>query len=245
MSLLISGATAHGVPVRFINEGYDWKPYISQWDSGYGQDIHYLDVRKPWNEQVVLHDTIPGNRNDPPGAVVYERRDFGHQFPSFDMVRGVEGGAPAWDPTDPRNSDMIQVLYSYDYGRTVPSGDHAESFVQRRSGVWGLFPGATLINRFNPANPEGFPLPTQSFMRPRDVVGIRMEVPGGFQYGWIEMELISIEEGARPIAWGYETEINTPALIVPEPTSCGFVLLCLAASPMARRSRLIRANADL
>jgi hypothetical protein len=232
---LVLTAAAHAVPVRFLNEGYDWKPYVTEWSSGFNQDVYYLDVRKPWNEQTVVPETVAGV-DAPPGAVIYERRDFGIQFPSFDMIRGVVDSAPAWDPNDPRNSGATRVFYSYDYGGSVPSTARLESF-DSRTDEWIGGKLAQLIYRFNPNNPSGFPLPTQSFMRQRDVVGIRLVVPGGFLYGWIEMELISIDEGARPIAWGYETELNTPAVIVPEPLSGVVCGTALAAALLTRRSR--------
>jgi hypothetical protein len=235
LTLLVLLVKADAGPVRFVNEGYEWKPYISDWESGFAQDIHYLDVRKPWNEQTIVPNTALGV-DAPPSAVVYERRDFGSQFPSFDMITGVIDSAPAWKPDDPRseNSTVVRVFYGYDLGGTVPSATALESF-EPSFGRWFLGPVAELIYRFNPNNPSGFPLPTQSFMRPRDIVGIRMVVPGGFQYGWIEMELISIDDGARPIAWGYETEINMPAVIIPEPWA-GFAI-CAAVVPLMLTSR--------
>ncbi len=77
----------------------------------------------------------------------------------------------------------------------------------------------------------------------RATIGWRQAVPGGFRYGWIELEFqvvdqppnsLSFNNLYQPIRWAYETEPNVP-IVVPAPTAIG--LLALAGLVASRRRR--------
>lgn len=62
-------------------------------------------------------------------------------------------------------------------------------------------------------------------------VGFRIPVEGGFQYGFIELELQGFYQ---PVRWAYETEPNTPITV---PTIPSAALLLTAAGALATRRR--------
>ncbi len=77
----------------------------------------------------------------------------------------------------------------------------------------------------------------------RATIGWRQAVPGGFRYGWIELEFqivdqppnsLSFNNLYQPLRWAYETEPNVP-IVVPAPTAIG--LLALAGLVASRRQR--------
>ena len=57
------------------------------------------------------------------------------------------------------------------------------------------------------------------------LIGFRTETSGQFQYGWIELGIRGPHY--QPIRWAYQTELNTPITVIPEPASLTSVLLCL------------------
>jgi hypothetical protein len=74
------------------------------------------------------------------------------------------------------------------------------------------------------------------------LIGFRAETNGHYQYGWIELGLRKFEAPYfglhyQPIRWVYETELNTPITVIPEPASLVLVLLLLVVAAFLRPVR--------
>lgn len=74
------------------------------------------------------------------------------------------------------------------------------------------------------------------------IIGFRTETDGQYQYGWIELGLRTFEAPYfglqyQPIRWAYETELNTPITVIPEPGSLISLLLCLLVAAWLRSVR--------
>jgi hypothetical protein len=73
---------------------------------------------------------------------------------------------------------------------------------------------------------------TQLLLRDHGLIGFRTGADGQYNYGWIELGLRMFEAPYhglhyQPIRWAYETELNTPITVIPEPASICSLLLCI------------------
>jgi hypothetical protein len=71
------------------------------------------------------------------------------------------------------------------------------------------------------------------------LIGFRAETDGQYQYGWIELGLRPFDAPYsglqyQPIRWAYETELNTPITVIPEPASVISLLFCLVLATCLR-----------
>jgi hypothetical protein len=64
------------------------------------------------------------------------------------------------------------------------------------------------------------------------LIGFRTETNGQYQYGWIELGVRS--PPYEPIRWAYETELNTPITVIPEPASVISLLFFLVLAACLR-----------
>jgi hypothetical protein len=82
---------------------------------------------------------------------------------------------------------------------------------------------------------------TGSLIGGRGIVGIRLELPDGIHYGWIDLQDNGYhgEPELVPLAWAWETTpgVPIPAGLVPAPAGAGVLAMLLIASSRRRRAR--------
>jgi hypothetical protein len=83
-----------------------------------------------------------------------------------------------------------------------------------------------------------------SWLSSEPFIGFRSGSDGEFRYGWIELRhkpLLDFGLYFQPVRWAYETELNTPIRVIPEPASICSLLLCVlfaTSLPLVRRVAL-------
>lgn len=106
----------------------------------------------------------------------------------------------------------------YAAGESVgPDGTYGSAAVG-----WGQGGGGYYSLRYKTYDPSSSPLQITEHSLPREMtIGIRFQIDGVTHYGWADVQLRDDNNRWNVSRWGYETEPNTPALVVPPPACTG------------------------
>ncbi len=219
---IAAGTSAYATPVRFDNDGsFDWSEGV------------YLDITAGVREQTGLD----AGR----ASFQYVLQPDSYYSYAIKLVVGstrdaqVEGYPEA--SVRPRNATVPDDFASSIYGRHWLTSQAVATYSQG-----GLFLNTQFTKVYEPGGGVG----------PPEYIAARFDLADGTHYGWMSLQLTRLVGPGFPdwdfdlLAWGYETEPDTPlpAGAAPAPGGALAALALGAAAGMTRGRRAMEQHAQ-
>ncbi len=212
---IAAGTACYATPVRFDNDGsFGWSDGI------------YLDITKGVRRQTGLDA----------GRASFQYELLPDSYYSFYAHKLVRGSTP-----DAQIKTTLGLVAVGERGDVVPDGFYAHGQTwERRTVLGGYYQGGfyfgTYFTKSYPAN---------NIPGPPEYIAARFNLPDGTHYGWLGLSLTHLTGPTPPnwhfdlLAWGYETEPDTPlpAGAAPAPGGALAALALGAAAGMTRTRR--------